>query len=105
MTVERYIRIFAGLFILVSLALGVQGSPVFVSPWFLAFTAFVGANLFQFGFTNMCPTGLLPEEAGRAREAGHQAPAEHWERRSHEPRLITGGITRRNSRCWQHTHR
>jgi hypothetical protein len=52
MTVERYIRIFAGIFILASLALGIEGSPLFVSSWALAFTAFVGANLFQFGFTN-----------------------------------------------------
>lgn len=64
MTVERYIRIFAGLFILVSLALGVEGSPVFVSPWFLAFTVFVGANLFQFGFTNVCPMGFILKKLG-----------------------------------------
>ncbi|MFN7881473.1 MAG: YgaP-like transmembrane domain, partial [bacterium] len=51
MTIERYIRIIAGLFIMTSLALGVEGSPIFVSKWFLAFTAFVGLNLFQFGFT------------------------------------------------------
>ena len=38
MTVERYIRIIAGLFIMVSLALGVEESPVFVSHWALAFT-------------------------------------------------------------------
>ena len=64
MTVERYIRIFAGLFILVSLALGVEGSPLFVSPWWLAFTAFVGANLFQFGFTNVCPMGFFLKKLG-----------------------------------------
>jgi hypothetical protein len=64
MTVERYIRIFAGLFILVSLALGIEGSPVFVSPWFLAVTAFVGLNLFQFGFTNVCPLGALLRKLG-----------------------------------------
>lgn len=64
MTVERYIRIIAGLFILVSLALGVQGSPLFVSPWFLAFTAFVGANLFQFGFTNFCPLAIILKKLG-----------------------------------------
>ena len=64
MTVERYIRIFAGLFIMVSLALGVQASPLFVSPWFLAFTAFVGLNLFQFGFTNFCPLGLILKKLG-----------------------------------------
>ena len=64
MTVERYIHIFAGCFILLSLALGVQGSPLFVSPWWLAFTAFVGANLLQFGFTNVCPMGLILKKLG-----------------------------------------
>lgn len=64
MTVERYIRIFAGLFILVSLALGVEGSPLFVSRWWLALTAFVGANLFQFGFTKFCPLGIVLRKLG-----------------------------------------
>ncbi len=64
MTVERYIRIFAGLFIMLSLALGVEGSPLFVSKWWLAFTAFVGFNLFQFGFTNFCPLGLILRKLG-----------------------------------------
>ncbi|WP_180684400.1 YgaP family membrane protein [Tepidicella baoligensis] len=64
MTVERYIRVLAGLFIMVSLALGVEASPLFVSPWFLAFTAFVGLNLFQFGFTNFCPLALILKNLG-----------------------------------------
>ncbi len=64
MTVERYIRVIAGLFILGSLALGVEASPLFVSPWFLAFTAFVGANLFQFGLTNFCPMGIILRKLG-----------------------------------------
>jgi hypothetical protein len=64
MTVDRLIRIFAGSFILISLALGVEGSPVFVSSWFLAFTAFVGANLLQFGFTNVCPLGFILRKLG-----------------------------------------
>jgi hypothetical protein len=64
MTVERYIHIFAGLFILVSLALGVEGSPLFISRWALAFTAFVGANLFQFGITNVCPLGWMLKKLG-----------------------------------------
>lgn len=64
MTVERYIRIFAGSFILISLALGVEASPLFVSPWFLAFTAFVGANLLQFGFSNACPLAWLLKKLG-----------------------------------------
>ena len=64
MTVERYIRIIAGLFIMTSLAVGVEGSPLFVSPWALAFTAFVGANLFQFGFTNACPMSWILRKLG-----------------------------------------
>lgn len=64
MTVERYIHVFAGLFILVSLALGIEGSPLFVSRWALAFTAFVGANLFQFGFSNVCPLGFMLKKLG-----------------------------------------
>ena len=50
----RIVRIVAGLFILLSLALGIPGSPLFVSQWWLAFTAFVGANLLQSSFTKWC---------------------------------------------------
>jgi hypothetical protein len=70
MTVERWIRVIAGLFIMVSLALGVQASPLFVSPWFLAFTAFVGLNLFQFGLTNFCPMGIILKKLGVPESAG-----------------------------------
>lgn len=55
MTTERLVRIFAGSFVLVSLLLGVPESPLFVSKHFLWLTAFVGANLFQSGFTRVCP--------------------------------------------------
>ncbi len=48
------VRIVAGFFILLSLALGIPGSPVFVNQWWLAFTAFVGINLLQSGFTKWC---------------------------------------------------
>ena len=54
MTTGRIVRFMAGLFVLLSLALGVQGSPLFVSPWWLAFTAFVGINLLQSGVTKWC---------------------------------------------------
>ncbi|MGZ9031081.1 MAG: YgaP family membrane protein [Burkholderiaceae bacterium] len=64
MTIDRLIRVFAGTFILLSLALGVEGSPIFVSRWWLAFTAFVGFNLFQYGFTNFCPLGWMLKKAG-----------------------------------------
>ncbi len=61
MTTERYIRIIAGLFVLLSLALGAQGSPLFVSANWLWFTAFVGANMLQSGVTRFC----LPESVLR----------------------------------------
>ena len=64
MTVERYIRSMAGLFVLLSLALGLDISPIFVSKWFLAFTAFVGLNLFQSGITGFCPPTLLLRKLG-----------------------------------------
>lgn len=64
MTVERYIRIFAGFVVMLSLALGVEGSPIFVSKWFLALTAFAGFNLFQSGFTGFCPPALLLKKLG-----------------------------------------
>lgn len=50
----QIVRIVAGAFILLSLALAIPGSPLFVSQWWLAFTAFVGANLLQSGFTKWC---------------------------------------------------
>jgi hypothetical protein len=60
MSAERIVRIVAGFFILLSLSLGVEASPLFVSHYFLAFTAFVGLNLFQSGFTKICPlTNIL----------------------------------------------
>jgi hypothetical protein len=50
----QIVRLVAGIFVLLSLALGVQGSPLFVSEWWLAFTAFVGANLLQSALTKWC---------------------------------------------------
>jgi len=64
MTTERMIRIFAGLFVLLSLALGVKGSPLFFNENFLWFTAFVGFNLFQSGFTRFCPLEMVLRRAG-----------------------------------------
>jgi hypothetical protein len=64
MTIERYIRVIAGFFIMTSLALGIEASPLFVSHWALAFTAFVGLNLFQFGITNFCPMGMILRKLG-----------------------------------------
>ena len=70
MTIERMIRIMAGFFVLLSLALGVDGSPIFVSKWFLAFTAFVGLNLLQSGFTVFCPPEMLLTKMGFKRNDG-----------------------------------
>ena len=50
MNVERYLRLIAGFFVAVSVALGYWVSP----GWFL-FTALIGLNLFQSAFTNWCP--------------------------------------------------
>ena len=55
MNAERIVRIVAGSFILLSLALGIEASPIFASKYFLFLTAFVGLNLFQSGFTGFCP--------------------------------------------------
>ena len=64
MNTNRMIRIIAGSFVLISLALGVQGSPLFVSPYFLWFTAFVGANLLQSGFTRFCLMEIFLRKVG-----------------------------------------
>ena len=50
----QIVRLVVGTFILLSLALGIEGSPIFVSSWWLAFTAFVGANLLQSALTKWC---------------------------------------------------
>jgi hypothetical protein len=55
MKTNQIIHIFAGAFVMLSLALGVPGSPVYVSHNWLWFTLFVGGNLFQSGFTGFCP--------------------------------------------------
>lgn len=64
MTANQIVRLFAGTFILISLALGVPGSPLFVSQWFLAVTAFVGFNLFQSSLTGFCPLDSILKKLG-----------------------------------------
>jgi len=64
MNAERIIRIIAGSFILLSLALGVEGSPLFHHHNWLWFTAFVGLNLFQSGFTTFCPLNNILAKFG-----------------------------------------
>ena len=50
MTVDRYLRMIAGFFVMLSVVLAYVHSP-----YWLFFTAFVGLNLFQSAFTNWCP--------------------------------------------------
>jgi hypothetical protein len=64
MTTERLVRLFAGAFVLISLALGVEASPLFLSPHALWFTAFVGVNLLQSGFTRLCPLESILRRLG-----------------------------------------
>lgn len=66
-TTDRAVRIMAGSFILLSLALGVEASPLFVSKNFLWLTTFVGANLFQSGFTRFCPAESIMVRLGLKR--------------------------------------
>lgn len=62
MTVERGLRLIAGVVVLTSVGLAVA-----VSPWWLLLTAFAGLNLLQSGFTNWCPMVWLLEQMGLTR--------------------------------------
>jgi hypothetical protein len=64
MVITDWIHTIAGFFILLSLALGVDSSPLFLSKYWLFFTAFVGLNFFQFGFTKFCPMGIILKAMG-----------------------------------------
>ena len=59
MSVERSLRLIAGTFVMLSLALGYWVNP----NWYL-FTAFVGLNLFQSAFTNWCPMITILQRLG-----------------------------------------
>lgn len=64
MTSWQLTRVIAGSFVLLSLALGVPGSPIFHSENWLWFTAFVGANLLQSGLTRWCLMETLLRKLG-----------------------------------------
>lgn len=64
MVVTDWIHTIAGTFILVTLALGVEASPLFHSKYWLLFTAFVGLNLFQYGISKFCPMALILRKLG-----------------------------------------
>ena len=90
MTSWQLVRLFAGTFILLSLALGIPGSPIFVSPWWLAFTAFVGVNLLQSALTKWC---LMETHHAQARRSAGQLKRG----RSHATRLPA--LRHRQPRC------
>lgn len=59
MTIDRAVMAFAGLMILVSLALS-----QIMSPYWLLLTAFVGLNLMQASFTGFCPAAIVLKRLG-----------------------------------------
>jgi Inner membrane protein YgaP-like, transmembrane domain len=59
MTINRYLRLIAGFFVMLSVALA-----HYVNPYWLLFTAFVGLNLFQSAFSNWCPMITLLRKLG-----------------------------------------
>lgn len=66
MIITDWVHVIAGSFILISLALGVDmvANPFFVSRYWLLFTAFVGANLLQYGFSKFCPLAIILKKLG-----------------------------------------
>jgi hypothetical protein len=59
MGINAWLRAIAGFFVMLSVALG-----YLVHPWFYAFTAFVGLNLFQSAFSGWCPMVSILQKAG-----------------------------------------
>jgi len=59
MTVNRYLRMIAGFFVMLSVALG-----YYLSPYWFLFTAFVGLNLLQSAFTDWCPMITILRKLG-----------------------------------------
>ena len=64
MSLDRAVMAFAGVMILLSLAL-----THFVSPWWWLFTAFIGLNLLQSSFTGFCPAATILRKLGVGRDA------------------------------------
>lgn len=59
MTVDKAVRAFAGVMVLVSVAL-----TYWFSPWFVLLTLFVGANMIQSSFTGFCPAEMFFRKMG-----------------------------------------
>lgn len=64
MTIERYLRLIAGTFVLLTVLLG-----YFFSPYWFLFTGFVALNLIQSAFTNWCPMMTFLRKLGAKSEA------------------------------------
>lgn len=54
MTIDRSVLLFAGVMVLLSVAL-----TLWVSQWFVLFTVFIGLNLIQSAFTGFCPAAMV----------------------------------------------
>ncbi len=65
MSIERIVLAVAGFMILLTLGLGVAGSPIFHHEYWLWMTAFVGANLLQSAFTGFCPMATILKKFGK----------------------------------------
>jgi hypothetical protein len=66
MSLDRAVMAFAGVMVLISVAL-----TYLFSPWWLLLTAFVGVNLLQSSFTGFCPAAMILRKFG----VGQDAPA------------------------------
>lgn len=59
MSIDRAVLAFAGLMVLISVAL-----TLWVSPWFALFTVFIGLNMIQAAFTGLCPAAMIFKKLG-----------------------------------------
>lgn len=59
MNLDRAVMSFAGVMVLLSVAL-----VYFLSPWWLLFTAFIGLNMLQASFTGFCPAAMIFKAMG-----------------------------------------
>lgn len=64
MNALHIVRMVAGFFVLLSIALGMEGSPLFLDANWLWLAVFIGGNLFQSAFTNICPLEVVLKAAG-----------------------------------------
>ncbi|MGA0924445.1 MAG: YgaP family membrane protein [Lutimaribacter sp.] len=59
MTLDRAVMVFAGVMTLLSVAL-----TLWVSPLFMWFTVFIGFNMIQSSFTGFCPAAIVFRKLG-----------------------------------------